>query len=108
MNVSNDYYVNKGRTLIHKGKYFRQGHRFPAANLGIVSESFEALIRDGSIVKSGKAKTEEAPPSPLREGEGLEDKSKEELQQIAEDSGIEYPARANKEKLIELIREKAE
>lgn len=112
MNVSNDYYVKQGRTISHKGKHFSAGKRFPAADLDIDKASFAALVHDKSIV-TGKERNAFMRPEPSSADEepkddGLEDKNKAELQQIAEDLGLEVPGRAGKDELIKAIREATE
>lgn len=61
--VSNDFYVGKGRMLTHRGQKFREGSRFPAADLGLDEKSFATLVRDGSIV-TGKERNAFVYPSP--------------------------------------------
>lgn len=110
--LSNDYYVNKGRTVTHEGKYFREIRRFPAADLGLSQKSFDSLVRDKSIITGKERNAFVHPEPPVMEdepkGNGLEEKSKADLQQIAEDLGLEVPSRANKDELISAILEATE
>jgi len=113
MLVSNNYYVNKGVTVNHKGQHFPPGHRFPAADLGIDQKSFDSLIRDKNIV-SGKERNEfahpEKPEEPKESAEpsdDLEDMTKAGLIEFAESLGLEPSQRMSKDELLAMIKEAA-
>lgn len=118
--ISNEWYVNKGRTISHEGKYFRAGHRFPAADLNVDNASFGALVRDKSIVSGKERNTfvhpvaaEEVPPEsqepkPDVFSDDLAEHTKGELVMFAENLGINSAAklsRMNKDELIAAIRD---
>lgn len=111
--VNNDFYVAQGKTLSHKTGKFTEGRRFPAADLGLDQKSFDALVRDKSIVP-GKVRNAfvhpKGPPPPSaavpKEGDGLEDMSKADLLEMAHKLGLEVVTRSSKDEVIAAIRGK--
>lgn len=108
MEVTNNYYVNQGLSVAHKGNHYKAGSRFPAADLNIDEKSFKTLIRDGSIV-TGKERNAFTHPEPKEPEAGevnsdLAEKTKAELLELAESLGLEVDKRMNKDQIIDLIR----
>ena len=116
MSVNNNYFVAQRRTLSFKGRKFKQGNRFPAADLSIDQKAFDSLIKDKALV-TGKERNAFVHPESVKPAEAAESKSessddilenmsKAELLETARNLELEIDKRASKDEIIAAIKTK--
>ena len=86
--ISNDLYVAKGKTIMHKGKTYGEGTRFPAATLGIDGKSFGSLVKDRTLI-SGKERNKFVHPGskPEKPEKPKDEKPEEDEDESESESG---------------------